>query len=649
MSGEVRNRSLAFTVSRGLARAEARTVAAHLDLVAPLVRKISRNGTNDDSSTSPGRALFELLRPAALKDRSADERPGRLILDERSAGFPWELLDDRRPWMSDEAELAPPSVRAGWSVSSCRRGSAKMSLRRRARPKRWSSEIRTARRPTCPTSRGPRKRPKPSPRLLGGTLRDAACRRSSGAGPDNAASVYRCRGDHPHLRPWRVERAGRRTRRKKDEADRDYARRRRGAGPVGAGEDSNEPGDRFINCCHLGVGPINLEGRPEFAANVAIELVKLGARCVIAAGWAIDDNVAAESGRAFYEPMLSGETFRKATLLARQAAYRANRNSSTFGAYQCYGDPDYRLRANKRRKGGDGAQSFVAVSEAIEAVRQLRDDLNIGLERKLDALKDRLNTLEGAAQEWLGKVEQRVALAEAWGELGDIPKAIEHYTAAVRSSDASFKVKAIEQLANLSVRNAVVTLRVLPPEKRDPAKTLEEIKAWLRKIEGLTALLAETRERVSLQGSCWKRLAQVEPASGEAPLRAEEDGRVLRLCDGARRCARQALSATHRLPRVHLPGCPGGGGLRRRRRGPAQSADRRCSSGRRGLLGADQLGRRKMAEAILRSETNCRTFSPPTNAPGATWFACEAEIGGRSSSSTGHFLRWRAGHRGEAR
>ncbi len=113
MSGEARNRSLSFTISGGLARAEARTVAANLDLVVPLVRRVSRSGTNDDSATSPGRALFELLWPAALKDHSADERPRRLILDERSAGFPWELLDDRRPWTSDEAELAPPAVRAG--------------------------------------------------------------------------------------------------------------------------------------------------------------------------------------------------------------------------------------------------------------------------------------------------------------------------------------------------------------------------------------------------------------------------------------------------------------------------------------------------------------------------------------------------------
>lgn len=77
-------------------------------------------------------------------------------------------------------------------------------------------------------------------------------------------------------------------------------------------------------------------------------------------------------------------------------------------------------------------------------------------------------------------------------------------------------MKAIEQLANLSVRNAVVTLRALASERRDSAKTAEEIRTWLRKIEGLTEVVGETRERLSLQGSCWKRLAQVEPAGAEA-------------------------------------------------------------------------------------------------------------------------------------
>jgi hypothetical protein len=112
MSGDARERSLGFTVSGGLARAEARTVAANLDLVAPLVRRVSRSGANDDSTTSPGRALFELLWPAALKDHSNDERPRRLILDERSAGFPWELLDDRRPWMYRKTVASRPDMRS---------------------------------------------------------------------------------------------------------------------------------------------------------------------------------------------------------------------------------------------------------------------------------------------------------------------------------------------------------------------------------------------------------------------------------------------------------------------------------------------------------------------------------------------------------
>ena len=82
-----------------------------------------------------------------------------------------------------------------------------------------------------------------------------------------------------------------------------------------------------------------------------------------------------------------------------------------------------------------------------------------------------------------------MALAEAWGELGDLPKAIEHYTAAIQSPDTSFKVTAIEQLANLCVRNAVVTMRALPPRTRDHmvAKTLDEMLYLAAQDRGLTA------------------------------------------------------------------------------------------------------------------------------------------------------------------
>ena len=110
--------SLSFAVGGGLARAEARTIAANLDLVRPLVRRTFRNIDLDGATTSPGRTLFELLWPGPLKDQSVEERPRRLVLDERSAAFPWELLDDRRAWTRDDdgpsaSAIGPPAVRNG--------------------------------------------------------------------------------------------------------------------------------------------------------------------------------------------------------------------------------------------------------------------------------------------------------------------------------------------------------------------------------------------------------------------------------------------------------------------------------------------------------------------------------------------------------
>ena len=105
--GGTEDRSLSFTVGGGFARAEARTIAANLDIVAPLLRRTAQNVDLDGAPISPGRILFELLWPESLKDRSAEEQNRRLILDEQSAAFPWELLDDRRPWMSAEDTNAP--------------------------------------------------------------------------------------------------------------------------------------------------------------------------------------------------------------------------------------------------------------------------------------------------------------------------------------------------------------------------------------------------------------------------------------------------------------------------------------------------------------------------------------------------------------
>lgn len=52
----------------------------------------------------------------------------------------------------------------------------------------------------------------------------------------------------------------------------------------------------FINCCHLGAFPAKarLYDRVGFASGVARTLIDLGVRCVVAAGWAIDDASASD-------------------------------------------------------------------------------------------------------------------------------------------------------------------------------------------------------------------------------------------------------------------------------------------------------------------------------------------------------------------
>ena len=73
----------------------------------------------------------------------------------------------------------------------------------------------------------------------------------------------------------------------------------------------------------------------------------------------------------------------------------------------------------------------------------------------------------------------------------------------------------MEQLANLSARNAVRQYRKQPEESRNPAKAVVVIQDLLSKLDWLTKAVGPTPERLSLQAGCWKRLAQVDPR-GEA-------------------------------------------------------------------------------------------------------------------------------------
>jgi hypothetical protein len=102
---------------------------------------------------------------------------------------------------------------------------------------------------------------------------------------------------------------------------------------------------------------------------VSRELIEMGVRAVVAAGWAVRDDAAKLFAEVLYRSMLDGDTFGRALKKARDDTYDKF-PTATWGAYQAYGDPDYRLDPT-----GTGGMSAplgnVDAAEFIEAVRDI--------------------------------------------------------------------------------------------------------------------------------------------------------------------------------------------------------------------------------------------------------------------------------------
>ena len=124
----------------------------------------------------------------------------------------------------------------------------------------------------------------------------------------------------------------------------------------------------FVNCCHLASGDadqlLQTTTAPSFASGVAGALIEIGVRCVVAAGWAVDDDAASVFAETFYGSLLRGNRFIDAVGEARAAAYERSPHVNTWAAYQCYGDPDWVFR----RKAPDPNQSTAPSVEDFSGV-----------------------------------------------------------------------------------------------------------------------------------------------------------------------------------------------------------------------------------------------------------------------------------------
>ncbi|HSM21254.1 MAG TPA: CHAT domain-containing protein, partial [Rubrivivax sp.] len=291
----------------------------------------------------------------------------------------------------------------------------------------------------------------------------------------------------------------------------------------------------FVNCCHLAgrdaaqtLAPPKLD-RSAFAAGVADKLIEIGVRCVVAAGWAVEDGPAETFATIFYRELLAGATFIDAVAEAREAAWADNPGGKTWAAYQCYGDPGWTFRTGGgdaqtvRRPAGDeyaSIASAVGLALALEeaAVRarwgaaQSADEAQS--QRQVQLQKIRLLEARFAAL-WGGMGAVAEAYAVAYAEAGDFEAAIAWYERAVHADDASASLKACEQFENLRARQAWQTVAEGQPTAAALAAARERIAHSIERLQSLADHHA-TVERCSLIGSAWKRLAMLEQRAGNA-------------------------------------------------------------------------------------------------------------------------------------
>ncbi len=287
----------------------------------------------------------------------------------------------------------------------------------------------------------------------------------------------------------------------------------------------------FLNCCHLGHHNVDPSQAPnKLAYGLARELIDMGVRCVVAAGWEVEDQAALTFSRTFFEAMLlKQETFGEAIFQARQACWKNHREQNTWGAYQAYGDPDFAFEQGSSTHEQDWAP--VSPIELVEWLKARKLDANYASKQDRDyralvsEVKDRLSHSPRA---WSERADVQFALAElhaAYGNKG-FEAACKAYQSAIMADTSTgvAPIKTIEQLANLESRRAFHLANAqADATPRDEAALklaqdlVEKSIARLRHLHDLTAGLEQNAnsERHGLQGSAYKRKAFIFHLQGK--------------------------------------------------------------------------------------------------------------------------------------
>lgn len=560
--GDADSGGIEYTLDTKRARAEVRAQSTQLKLVRELVAKAS-NDQNADPQI--GHTLFHLLVPREIEPFLGGSSEMLLELDRGTAGIPWEMLDtssggqggDSRPW-AIRAKLLRKLRIADGRHDVADAGSA--------------DHVLVIGEPECDRTLYPR---------LAGARAEARSVRDELSAPHALGServVALISSDDVSRRgpealdvinalmskPWRIVHIAGHGEPPEHLTSDCLIPARPNVNPRGVVLSNGThlgpceiatlrvvPELVFVNCCHLAgrsIGQLLTSDnrlsydRSNFASSVAEELIKIGVRCVVAAGWAVDDKPAQTFATTFYEALLRGARFIDAVARAREATHAKGGN--TWAAYQCYGDPEWVFRRDgadaqrPNRLPGDefsgvaSQQALILALDTLKVRSQFQRATPDGQRARIRHLESRFKAIWGG----VGAVAE--AFAAAWDAAGERSYAISWYEKALAASDGSASFRASEQLANLRVKLAwnqvdqvcsarrqlealnantkasMVAQGTALAETKDVRDKVinsanETLGQAITLLEGLVAL-QPTLERLSLLGSAYKRRAMIE-------------------------------------------------------------------------------------------------------------------------------------------
>jgi pimeloyl-ACP methyl ester carboxylesterase len=521
---------LRFIATTDRARAEETQSGGQLLLADAFIRQATRSPR---ANLDVSKTLFEMLLPNRMKEWAPKQQDLVLLLDEVSARYPWELLEDRWSQSGRPVAVAGGLVRqlktSVYRAVPVHAADAKAYVVGNPDLEQWR---------TFPDLPGARKEAQRVAGVLSQrgflveqSIDERADRVVEGLHRDSWRILHLAgHGEHEFELNGGLEQGGRRV-----------------SGMVIGKDTFLTPGDVsqmrwvpelvFVNCCHLGKTQVAADaGRPGdynlLAANLAVEFVRMGVKAVVAAGWAVDDRAALAFAESFYTHLLDGECFGDAVRAAREEVWVQFPDVNTWGAYQCYGDPSYRLRSNPKRTAPATPRPFHTSAELVVELHNLTESIRMESreagdgDETLEMMRGRIAALieripERQREPWLARADVAMALGFAWGELGDYAEGVHWLERSMGADRGEVSVRAVEQHANFKVRHVGEQWRQLQTRAGSAdSKEVHDAIAAQRQvlvdgIDQASAALdylcqrAPTVERLNLLGSACKRLAMV--------------------------------------------------------------------------------------------------------------------------------------------